>query len=273
MSIADYDKMISIIENNIKQSTADIIKSISSELGMAKQTISIFYKCMASNNDTLNKYIKKRKLNSILDEVKNNNMTFEKAALEYGFSEYSVFFKAFCKVYKKSPQKIMEGDKQFEQRPRYLNVLIEELYYTENSCFDSYDDLSCDNYDNDDNSACNFFIEADTGALTMEQYDKLAEIEKCRSIYGISKEKIIELYNDSIRNSIPLDTLCEIYADNLLIDEILYEYEPDEEVYDKDYMEEYYCNEMTLTESWEYFQGDDEAEFEYKDGKYVDESF
>ena len=48
MSIADYDKMIDIIENNLKKPTIDIIEKISCELGMTEQNISIFYKCMSN---------------------------------------------------------------------------------------------------------------------------------------------------------------------------------------------------------------------------------
>ena len=274
MSIADYDKMIDIIENNLKKPTIDIIEKISCELGMTEQNISIFYKCMSNNDDTLNQYIKRRKMNNVVYEVEKNNMNLGNAALEYGFSEYNSFYKSFCNKFKISPKKFIKRNKNFEQGPKYLNVLMEELYYAENSSSDEHIDFSYNDndYSNSVYDSYDSVIESDAGVITIEEYDKFAEIEKYRIIYGLEKEQIVKLYNNSVTSNIPLDVLCEIYTNKLLFDE-LYEDEPDEEVYDKEYMEEYYCDEMTLSESWGYFQGDDETEFEFEDGKYVDELF
>ena len=149
-----------------------------------------------------------------------------------------------------------------------------ELYYAENSSSDEHIDFSYNDndYSNSVYDSYDSVIESDAGVITIEEYDKFAEIEKYRIIYGLEKEQIVKLYNNSVTSNIPLDVLCEIYTNKLLFDE-LYEDEPDEEVYDKEYMEEYYCDEMTLSESWGYFQGDDETEFEFEDGKYVDELF
>ena len=68
-------------------------------------------RCFTENTgESLHKYIVRKRLSYIKDSVINGESA-SKAAEKYGFSDYSVFYRAFVKEYGVSPQK-------------YVNMLI-----------------------------------------------------------------------------------------------------------------------------------------------------
>lgn len=98
--------------------------------------------------------------------------------------------------------------------------------------------------------------------LTAGLYAEFVKIEDCRAIYGLSIGKIVELYNDSVKTGIPLSFLCDITSDNEFFDE------PDDEMLEQEFEDEWEAHQqylednMSLAESWQYYN-DDDAEDPY----------
>ena len=93
--------------------------------------------------------------------------------------------------------------------------------------------------------------------LTTGLYAEFIKIEDCRAIYGLSISKIVELYNESIKSGLPLSLLCDITSDNEFFDE------PDDEMHEQEFEDEWEAHQqylednMSLAESWQYYNDDD----------------
>ena len=93
--------------------------------------------------------------------------------------------------------------------------------------------------------------------LTTGLYAEFIKIEDCRAIYGLSISKIVELYNESIKSGLPLSLLCDITSDNEFFDE------PDDVMLEQEFEDEWEAHQqylednMSLAESWQYYNDDD----------------
>lgn len=96
--------------------------------------------------------------------------------------------------------------------------------------------------------------------LTTGLYAEFIKIEDCRAIYGLSIGKIVELYNESVKTGMSLSLLCDIASDNEFFDE------PDDEMFEQEYEDEWEAHQqylednMSLAESWQYYNDDDAAD-------------
>ena len=91
--------------------------------------------------------------------------------------------------------------------------------------------------------------------LTTGLYAEFVRIEDCRSIYGLSIVKIVELYNQSVETGTSLSFLCDIESDIEYFeedDDMEQEYEDEWEAH-----EQYLEDNMSLAESWQYYNDDD----------------
>lgn len=90
--------------------------------------------------------------------------------------------------------------------------------------------------------------------LTPGLYAEFIKIEDCRSIYDLSIEQIVNLYNESIESDYSLRFLCDINSDY----EYFYEGETElEEEMMREAESEYRENNMNLSEIWQYYYDDD----------------
>ena len=93
--------------------------------------------------------------------------------------------------------------------------------------------------------------------LTTGLYAEFIKIEDCRAIYGLSIVKIVELYNESVITGMPLSLLCDITSDNEFFDE------SDDEMLEQEFEDEWEAHQqylednMSLAESWQYYNDDD----------------
>ena len=93
--------------------------------------------------------------------------------------------------------------------------------------------------------------------LTADLHAEFVKIEDCRAIYGLGIGKIVELYNESVKTGLPLSLLCDITSDNEFFDE------PEDEMFEPEFEDEwevhqqYLEDNMSLAESWQYYNDDD----------------
>lgn len=95
-------------------------------------------------------------------------------------------------------------------------------------------------------------------SLTPGLYAEFIKIEECRAIYGIGIRKIIELYNESVEHNIPLDELCDMFSELVFLSDVDDYYDEDDYLYEyEDPDMSYLVDEMSLAESWQYYNDDD----------------
>ena len=107
--------MINIIENNLDKTSGEVESLISNEMGMNQRAVQDVLGFFLET--TIAKYIVKRRIAEVIDNVRELGIPLEEAACQQGFADYSGFYKAFKKRYGKSPEQVIESD--WEGTPRY----------------------------------------------------------------------------------------------------------------------------------------------------------
>ncbi|MBE5917330.1 MAG: helix-turn-helix transcriptional regulator, partial [Pseudobutyrivibrio ruminis] len=95
-----YQSIIQYIENHIDEALS--LDLIAEKLHVSKYHISHIFSEI--NGIPLHKYITKKRLSMCKDAILNGE-DITSIAESYGFSDYSVFYRAFVKEYGKSPKK------------------------------------------------------------------------------------------------------------------------------------------------------------------------
>ncbi|HEY9575849.1 MAG TPA: AraC family transcriptional regulator [Lachnospiraceae bacterium] len=99
-SISLYQTLIQYIETHIDEDLS--LEYLASQFHVSKFHISHLFK--DANGIPLHRYVTKKRLSMCLDAIL-SGMHISDAYLAYGFSDYSVFYRAFVKEYGKSPKK------------------------------------------------------------------------------------------------------------------------------------------------------------------------
>ena len=110
-------------------------------------------------------------------------------------------------------------------------------------------------------------------SISEDQYKVFMRLERCRKMFDLSIERIIELNAESEGRGVSLETLCEIEAfknydpEYELADFFHPCYSDGFEVYEDEdeAFREHLINEGTLQENWDYYNGDDEVPSRYED--------
>ena len=231
--------------------------------------------------------------------------TKEEVAFQYGYKDYTVFFKWLKKIYGKSPKWIIE-ENTFSCPP-VLHIkdivsndyaLFSDNYVTKRDVTDQkwselqlvdritamrnrISEINKEMRDEDDREKLGAMemellvlkrrIAEEEERLDMQVqepvviqrltpglYAEFIKIEECRTVYGISISKIIDLYNQSVEHNIPLDELCDIFCEKEFLSDIDDYYDEDDYLYDyEDPDMSYLIDEMSLAESWQYYKDDD----------------
>lgn len=312
MKAKDFDYIIDSIEENIKVSWPEIEERLKKQLGLTACDIGDIFKVFWPEDLTVNNYYKIRKACRTLQAgAESPNESIENIAFEFGYTEYSTFFRMVKTLYKTSPKEIiMKGNYKIPEIKHLADILSEDSELIKcnrvSSKKEGYDErwrknsLIADITEMRDRvseikkkmrevksielisgmegeilSIQDRIEEAEDRLKIISQdqvvinnlspglYSEFLTMEGCRSIYGISISKIIELYNRSISEGVPLDVLCDYYSEW----EFLEMYDNlEEDIESEDDWEQEYSrrieDEMNLEESWQYYN-DDDAEDPY----------
>lgn len=96
----------------------------------------------------------------------------------------------------------------------------------------------------------------------LEAYDTIIELEEIRAIYGLSIEEVLYLYIKAGKNSIALFDKCERICDERIEELYAEDMEDLEDPYWEEWREELANNELSISEAYAYYQGEDEMEYD-----------
>jgi|GEM_PF-4438339 len=94
----------------------------------------------------------------------------------------------------------------------------------------------------------------------LDTYDTIVNLEEIRAIYGLSLEEVLYLYINTGKNSAALFDECERICDDRIEELYAEEYEPEPDW--EEWEEEFNTNELSLSEAYAYYQGEDEMEYD-----------
>ena len=303
MYFKEYDIIIDTIEENAEKEWKDVEKILMNRLGLTSGQIGSIFKDYYPQDTTISNYFKDRKAYRTMEEViANPKHSIEDTAFQFGYKDYTVFFRWLKKIYGKSPKQIMEEGSFICPQAMHVKDIIsnDEVLFPDNrvtkrtgtgqkwselqlvdritSMRNRISELNKEMRNEKERGklsaieweimTLNRKIAEEEERLDMQVqepvaiqsltpglYAEFVKIEECRTVYGISISKIIELYNKSVESSIPLDDLCDIFSE----EEFLADYDEDDEYYDyeEDPDMSYLEDEMNLEESWQYYNNDD----------------
>lgn len=306
MYFKEYDIIIDTIEENAGAEWNEVRGKLMKRLGLGSGQIGSIFKDYYPQETTINNYFKDRKAYRTMEAIISSlDRTKEEVAFQYGYKDYTVFFKWLKKIYGKSPKWIIE-ENTFSCPP-VLHIkdivsndyaLFSDNYVTKRDVTDQkwselqlvdritamrnrISEINKEMRDEDDREKLGAMemellvlkrrIAEEEERLDMQVqepvviqrltpglYAEFIKIEECRTVYGISISKIIDLYNQSVEHNIPLDELCDIFCEKEFLSDIDDYYDEDDYLYDyEDPDMSYLIDEMSLAESWQYYKDDD----------------
>ena len=219
---------------------------------MQKRDVASIFKFV--NDGKYSNYIKKRQICKIAQEkMKNPSKPWDRLVEEYSIADYSTFNRRFKFFMGVTPEDFLQKCEKdiWNMTPEYIyekSVVEKDNSNIEGEATEvmlpSFNSIDVENY----------FSEEDDAQKMLELYDSFQEIEELRAIYGLTVLEAIYIF---MTNNGDIETIydeCERYDDEQLYS-ILYDYDYDSEI-------DYYEDDMTLAEAWEYYQGEDEMKYE-----------
>ncbi|MDO4557017.1 MAG: helix-turn-helix domain-containing protein, partial [Lachnospiraceae bacterium] len=162
-----------------------ICNILANEMILSQRTIGDVFKFVTDY--TIAEYVGLRKLEHIYTYWKNCDCSLETAASEYGFSEYSSFYRKFKKRTGGSPKDMPQEEVE--------KKLIKPFYLYRG------EEARCENVVNT--------YHAEAQKITIDQYDQFETMQNYQSIYGFDKEEMIYLYDLNQKYNVSLDNLSE----------------------------------------------------------------
>ena len=287
----NYNRIIEAIEEHIHEEEKDIYELAAKAAGLSRREAALIVKSVEGKD--YNMYIKQRKIiRSAQQKIINPDETWQDIAADFSIFEYSTFnrrFKAFLgvtpddfpKKYKGNvmemkPSYISKGNvivktetqvkKQTEpvfvnglyeippvmDSPSFSGQLLKEAYGIAESPLMSEDAAR--------KRVLNRIAADQDANKLLDVYDTILELEEVRAIYGLTFEEVLFLYIRTGKNSSELYDKCEQICDER-IEEICtpdYYDEPDWDEWEAEFLN----NELSLSEAYAYYQGEDEMTYD-----------
>lgn len=121
MALQDFDKIVDIVENNIKNDWASTRENLTQSLGMTIDEIGETFKLISGN--TLGMYFKERKAYNTMNDIflGSEKMSIDSYVEDYGYTDYSVFYRQIRKLIGKGPEEVKKETSFAIPRVKHLN--------------------------------------------------------------------------------------------------------------------------------------------------------
>lgn len=139
-------EIVNIIEHHILESEDSILKVAADKFGINARSVQERFK-MLQDDETINNYIRERRLTLIYEHKNNTNCSWEEAiervkctdTLEPFWSDVRAFNNSFKKVYGATPTQYMNGNQDI---PLRKSILYDARDYNETSNFLEFEETS-----------------------------------------------------------------------------------------------------------------------------------
>lgn len=291
----NYNRIIEAIEDNIHEEDGKIYELAANAAGLSRREAALIVKSV--EGEDYNMYIKRRKIiRCAQHKILNSDEAWQDIAGEFAIFEYSTFhrrFKAFLGVTPEDFPKTFKGD-VMKMKPSYIGkenvivktetlikketetVVVKEDEGTEkanpeirkflNDAFSIITPPFSTAAERNDWVKKQVSMDANAKSL-LDMYSTIMDLEEIRAVYGLSFEDVLYLYMKNNQDSSTLYERCEQICDERI-----------EEIYSRRYATANYWeereemeyelqnNELSVSEAYSYYQGEDEMEYDYEDG-------
>lgn len=266
MAITDYDYIIGMVEENITLETSQVQALISRMLGKTQRKVSELFQNFDPDDRTLLKYIVDRKTRKALQDYVNvKGMTQEAVAEKYNLSDVSHFGDNVQKICEGNTLKMMREKGYVCPEPLYsrdlFGIELDDIVKN-SSMIGDYKREMTELIEENNNLRNELSAEKkkqykdhpEQDIFTYSNYKEFLELEELRVIYDLDVSTLLKLRNISIKSGEKLTSLCMKE-----LEKNLYETTKDSD-FELDRLGYRLAYEKDLSESWDYYYGDDEVD-------------
>ena len=281
MDINNYNMILRCVDDNIKDERHTLISKLTRTTYMGADDLNDFFRLIDSENRTILEYIRQRKIEhalkdfadgrtkaDVVDDYSLNDRTFNyyvkllnggKVPSYFRENGYDIPELEFVAVKRHSAEGVEEPEQNFdiEENSFDMRNSIKELQEENTILSKQVEDIEKMLIQEKANKIIS--REKANKKITITEYYNFLKIERLRKMYGFEVGQMMELYSESIIEGKDLEYLCDDALDTFRFEPEEYEYStdyPDPE--DEEEWEEFFEEEGTLMENWEYYFGDDE---------------